>query len=1015
MPDELVAGLMILRDGDNPHGVCWLLASLLKVVPCSLSTLTYIGWGVSISCKSHLVHLDEGLVEGAEMFPKKCFDMKSIIVAGLSLSVGGLCMVPSVAVAAGNGTYDGTGITAQSSNEATIEVSTIEELEHAVNSATGKMTVLVDNNLAVSKYVSGEQASAIFFSNPNSSADVTIKRKESTQGDGWLHIEFASADYSYPIPIIRIEDYSGALTLEGIAITPTSLEFGYDGPALSCISHGIEISKSADVTLRGVEISHTAEDALIISDESSCTFDGFRSYSCGGDAGVRVKGGSKLIVQNEFRGIGDQTVPDIAVEDFGNSVVNFQNGDGVGYRLREDGKISNEVYYDSESGIAWLGVALLENSSHDGGDDLPVLGKKLQDVIDLFDEGDVLTIYGIATTDHQITIPKNATIKSASSYGQSNVLLVDECILFVPKNASVPESLLTFGGDGAKIEGVRLFSSVPMDHCIIAEGVKDVSISRARLFGDVSPLVVRESDIQLNNVDMNGGGNPNGGLGSPNPASSSNAYTSIEYEVTEDASRLSKLSINNVTWLRGNYLKDCANIVVSKSSLGVVQNQIGTNATANDALSQIEDTVVVDGNRVEFVLDESGFAYYGKKPWEWDGEGETQDPSGDSDDNQEGVLHETIDNPDGSTTNRTTEIVVSDSGTVVKTITERVSGRKDGSSLYRSAVTVTSKDGNTIVSRAVENGATNNGTTAEAEYVNGELVSASATVSQADVANGSVILPMSEIDTSHIESSFEFSVSTSGTVALTIPVKADGNSGVPRSGVVLAVIDDNGTVSPCPKTAQVSRGLALEITGTNRLKVLDSTIDFPDIVGEEWYATSGVADFVSSRGILTGFVDSLGNVRFGGSEPTSRAMFVTMLARLEGEPKAKGSVSFADVPSDVWYANTVTWGVEQKLVSGYGDGGCFGGEDAVSREQMAVFLMRYADWLGHDISARASLDFSDADEISPWARDAVSWAVAEGYLAGYGSGSGEFGPLNNASRAEAAAVVMRFVNKLYNA
>ena len=90
----------------------------------------------------------------------------------------------------------------------------------------------------------------------------------------------------------------------------------------------------------------------------------------------------------------------------------------------------------------------------------------------------------------------------------------------------------------------------------------------------------------------------------------------------------------------------------------------------------------------------------------------------------------------------------------------------------------------------------------------------------------------------------------------------------------------------------------------------------------------------------------------------------------------------------------------------------FQGEAAVTREQMAVFLMRYAERLGMDVTARADIDFPDASEVSGFARDAMSWAVAEGLFKG-DDATHELNPTDGAARAEVAAVLMRFINLMY--
>ena len=90
----------------------------------------------------------------------------------------------------------------------------------------------------------------------------------------------------------------------------------------------------------------------------------------------------------------------------------------------------------------------------------------------------------------------------------------------------------------------------------------------------------------------------------------------------------------------------------------------------------------------------------------------------------------------------------------------------------------------------------------------------------------------------------------------------------------------------------------------------------------------------------------------------------------------------------------------------------FQGEADVTREQVAVFLMRYADHLGMDVSKRAEIDFPDAGEVSGFAKDAMSWAVANGLFTG-DDVTGELNPTDGAARAEVATVLMRFINLMY--
>ena len=301
------------------------------------------------------------------------------------------------------------------------------------------------------------------------------------------------------------------------------------------------------------------------------------------------------------------------------------------------------------------------------------------------------------------------------------------------------------------------------------------------------------------------------------------------------------------------------------------------------------------------------------------------------------------------------------------------------------------------------------------------VTSITATLSSSAANSGAVTLPMRGVrpgTSAETAPSIKVGMPAGRTVALTVPVALENGSVSPSA--VLAIVegagsdetdtDSAGTVTVMPKTGRTKEGLCLVVEGEVTLKVIDEHATFGDIVGPEWYA-SETAPFVNARGILTGFVHADGSVTFSGGSPTTRAMFVTMLNRLELSPQATGESTFTDVPDSVWYANTVTWGAETGLVSGF-ENGTFGGDAPVSREQVAVFLMRYAQMLGHDTSSRAALTQPDANQVSPWAKEAVSWAVAEGYISG-DEVAGTLRPLGNASRAETAAILMRFVNALY--
>ena len=109
----------------------------------------------------------------------------------------------------------------------------------------------------------------------------------------------------------------------------------------------------------------------------------------------------------------------------------------------------------------------------------------------------------------------------------------------------------------------------------------------------------------------------------------------------------------------------------------------------------------------------------------------------------------------------------------------------------------------------------------------------------------------------------------------------------------------------------------------------------------------------------------------------------------------------------LWYATAVNWAASEGIVGGFGDGN-FSPNTAITREQLAAILMNYAQYKGQDVSARATLDtYNDATAISSWANDVMSWAVAEGLISGVTSD--ELQPQGNATRAQVAAILERFL------
>ena len=177
------------------------------------------------------------------------------------------------------------------------------------------------------------------------------------------------------------------------------------------------------------------------------------------------------------------------------------------------------------------------------------------------------------------------------------------------------------------------------------------------------------------------------------------------------------------------------------------------------------------------------------------------------------------------------------------------------------------------------------------------------------------------------------------------------------------------------------------------------TNPFSDVKAGDWFCDEVL--YVKDNGLMNG----IGDNKFGPDMQMDRAMLVTVLYRLNGEPEVSGENKFADVKEGSYYHDAVIWANENKITTGYDDG-TFKPHASVTREQMAAFLYRYAEYLEADVSASADLgSYPDAAKVSSWAKDAMEWAVGAGIINGT---DGKLDPAGYAIRAQVATVLMRF-------
>lgn len=174
---------------------------------------------------------------------------------------------------------------------------------------------------------------------------------------------------------------------------------------------------------------------------------------------------------------------------------------------------------------------------------------------------------------------------------------------------------------------------------------------------------------------------------------------------------------------------------------------------------------------------------------------------------------------------------------------------------------------------------------------------------------------------------------------------------------------------------------------------------FADVPASAWYYNA--VEYVYENGLMSG----VSGGRFAPDDTLTRAMLVQTLYAMEGRP-ASASAGFADVASGDWYASAVNWAAANGVVSGVSETG-FGPNNALTREQLALILYRFAQYKGYDVTGTSDLAaYADGSSVSGWAAEAMGWAVDAGLISGVGGN--QIAPTGTASRAQVAQILMNF-------
>ena len=178
---------------------------------------------------------------------------------------------------------------------------------------------------------------------------------------------------------------------------------------------------------------------------------------------------------------------------------------------------------------------------------------------------------------------------------------------------------------------------------------------------------------------------------------------------------------------------------------------------------------------------------------------------------------------------------------------------------------------------------------------------------------------------------------------------------------------------------------------------------YTDVPETEWYYAP--IKSVTDKGLMTGVWNGENADEFQPDFEISRAMFITVLYRIDSEPETDLDYTFEDILKDWYYEKAIAWGSANGIIAGY-DEKTFAPDDKITREQMAAMLWRYAKYKGIDVSIGEDtniLSFNDAESISEYAIPAIQWACGADIISGYTDNT--LRPLSNTTRAQAAAVL----------
>ena len=320
--------------------------------------------------------------------------------------------------------------------------------------------------------------------------------------------------------------------------------------------------------------------------------------------------------------------------------------------------------------------------------------------------------------------------------------------------------------------------------------------------------------------------------------------------------------------------------------------------------------------------------------------------------------------------------------------------------------TIEKKDGSKQVTATDKSDITHTSFTDRYGYASAQVYIPSYITTNAAKSGAVIELPIPELPCTDDRSDapvITFSLYTTDPVRVSIPVNS------PTSGTVAITVAKNGQESVVKTSTTGYDSVEVTLSGSTTLKVADLSKRFTDVDRRHWYKEA--VDFATSRGLFNGVTA----FEFDAHDHMSRAMLVQVLHNLEGNPYyGYGDYyGYAKYLSDVegtWYEPAAIWAIANGHIGGYEDG-TFRGELDITREQLAVILYRYAGYPSVKHYVNTSLtDYLDYKNISPYAYEAMYWALCSGVL--YTAGGDKLSPQQPVTRAEVAQTFKNLVEFL---